>query len=47
MDIKWMLKQLLPLTYHSHYEADGGKRFAVWRMLFGQCFDIEDVAVAS
>jgi len=40
--ILWYLKQLVPLTYRSHYStADGMKHFAVWRMWWGRCFSIE------
>ncbi len=39
----WHLKQLLPLTYRSHYCTDDGCRhFAVWRMWFGKVFAHED-----
>ena len=42
----WYLKQLLPLTYRSHYmDSAGQKRFVVWRMWFGKCFDVETVAI--
>lgn len=45
---KWYLKQLLPLTYRSRYRtSDGERRFCVWRMWFGRCFAVEDVAVAE
>ncbi len=37
----WCFKQLFPLTYRSHYEQDGKKMFCVWRMWFGNCFNIE------
>ena len=38
----WYLKQLLPLSYRSHYgDSAGQKWFAVWRMSFGRCFDVE------
>ena len=39
----WTLKQLVPLTYRSHYEKDGAHHFCVWRMWMGKCFDIDDV----
>lgn len=35
------LRQLLPLTYRSKYIEDGKNMFCVWRMWFGQSFDIE------
>lgn len=39
----WCIKQLLPLTYRSHYTEDGKKYFEVWRMWFGRSFDRERV----
>jgi hypothetical protein len=43
----WCLKQLLPLTYRSHYgEHEEGlvvQRFAVWKMWFGRCYKVEVV----
>ncbi len=45
--IIWMLKQLLPLTYRSHYESDGKKHFVVWNMWLGRCFNQEDFVVES
>lgn len=38
----WRLRQLLPLTYRSHYrDADGVHWFAVWKMWFGRVFQHE------
>ncbi len=46
--IVWTIKQLMPLTYRSHYgDSEGRRHFTVWRMWFGRCFDVEDVIVAS
>lgn len=46
--IAWHIKQLLPLTYRTTYtDAGGTRRLAVWRMWFGRCFDVTDVAIAS
>lgn len=43
----WYLKQLLPLTYRSHFEdINGNKHFVVWNMWFGRCFNVEDAIVA-
>jgi hypothetical protein len=40
----WYLKQLLPLTYRSYYQAgENQKHFCVWNMWFGRCFNIDDV----
>lgn len=45
--IIWCLKQLLPLTYRSHFEMANKKYFCVWRMWFGRCFNIEEVEIAG
>lgn len=45
MDLKWYLKQLLPLTYRTHYEEGGTKHFVVWKMWFGRSFAIDDYIV--
>jgi len=42
-NLKWYLKQLLPLTYRSHYKLNDNKVFTVWRMWMGRCFSIETV----
>ena len=46
----WYLKQLLPLTYRSHYEKVGLDEesechFVVWKMWFGRCFAVDDVVL--
>ena len=41
----WMLRQLFPLTYRTTYTQDGERRFAIWRMWFGRCFDVADYAI--
>lgn len=44
--LHWCLKQLIPLTYRSHYRDSIKRRhFCVWRMWFGRCFQIEDVII--
>jgi hypothetical protein len=43
--IKWIFKQLLPLTYRSHYKHNDIFRFAVWQMWFGHVFNYDDVAI--
>lgn len=40
-EIKWYLKQLLPLTYRSICESEGKNYFCVWKMWFGKCYNIE------
>lgn len=45
--IVYWSKQLLPLTYRSKYVKDGKKVFCVWRMWFGQCFDIEEYQIVE
>ena len=45
--VLWGLKQLLPLTYRSHYsEEEEGRsvpHFAVWKMWLGRCYKVEVV----
>ena len=42
----WYLRQLLPLTYRSHYrDAQGNKRFSVWKMWMGHAYAIEDYCI--
>jgi len=44
--MKWWLKQLVPLTYHSWYkDSANNTHFCVWCMWFGQCFMIKDVTL--
>lgn len=43
--IKWYVKQLLPLSYRSHYMHGEKKMFCVWNMFFGKCYNIEEVQV--
>lgn len=43
--LQWRLRQLLPLTYRSHYTVDGDKHFCVWNMWLGRVFNCEDVIV--
>jgi hypothetical protein len=43
--IKWYLKQLLPLTYHSKYECGGNKKICIWKMFLGICYDIEEYSI--
>lgn len=40
--LTWYVKQLLPLTYRSHYRDKNGKHFAVWNMWLGKVFNYED-----
>ena len=45
--VMWSLKQLLPLAYWTKYRTESGeRRFAIWRMWFGRCFDVVDVPVS-
>lgn len=41
----WHLKQLLPLTYRTHYRDAEGRHFVVWKMWFGRCFAIDDYLI--
>lgn len=43
--IKWYLKQLLPLTYRSHYKRAGKDYFCVWKMWFGRCYKMEEYQI--
>ena len=43
--IKWFLKQLLFLTYRSHYQEGKKKIFCVWDMWLGACFNIETFVI--
>ena len=44
---RWMLRQLLPLTYRTTYGTmDGKTHFCVWRMWLGRVFDVDRVTVA-
>lgn len=44
---QWGLRQLLPLTYRSHYgEADTDRRhFCVWKMWLGRVYAMEDYII--
>jgi len=44
---KWMIKQVLPLTYRSHYKEGSKQMFSVWKMWFGRVFDHEKFKVRS
>jgi len=43
--LKWVVRQLLPLTYRTKYVENGEKHFVVWNMWFGRQFNIDDVIV--
>lgn len=45
----WWLKQWLPLTYRTRFtETQTGKRFfVVWKMWFGECYDIDELVVGE
>ena len=44
----WNLRQLLPLTYRSHYrDAENRRRFCVWKMFLGRAYAIEDYIVGQ
>lgn len=45
--IVWLLRQLLPLTYRSHFHIEGQHYFAVWRMWLGRTFDMEYLQIAQ
>jgi len=39
-EIKWYLKQLIPLTYWTKYRENNKNYFCVWKMWFGKPFDV-------
>lgn len=43
----WYLRQLLPLTYRSHYTHDGIKMFSVWNMWMGKVYNHDSMAIVS
>ena len=36
--IKWIIKQLFPLSYNSEYSSGNKSYSSVWRMWFGHVF---------
>lgn len=43
MNVKWLLKQLLPLKYETVYRNENNERiFCSWRMWFGKPFNINE-----
>ncbi|BBL61525.1 hypothetical protein [Methanobrevibacter arboriphilus] len=45
MEFKWLVKQLLPLSYWTKYGKNGKCYFVIWRMWFGKSFDIEEFEI--
>jgi hypothetical protein len=45
--LKWMIKQLLPLTYRTRYEENGKKYYSVWNMWFGRSYNIDEIEIAK
>lgn len=43
----WHLKQLLPLTYRTHYTDAKGKHFVVWKMWLGRSYSIDDYIIGQ
>jgi len=42
--LKWIIKQILPLTYRTKYvDEKNRKHFVVWKMWFGRQFNIDNV----
>jgi len=42
--IWWYIKQLFPCLYYTVYAKDNGDTyFCIWRMWFGQCFNVIEV----
>ncbi len=42
----WYLKQIVPLTYRTHYREGGHRHFTVWKMWMGRCYRIDDMVLA-
>ena len=46
--LNWYIRQLLPLTYRSHYrDSDNQYHFSVWNMWFGKVFNHEDYVIQN
>ena len=43
----WHLKQLIPLTYRSHYMVGDKKQFSVWKMWLGKVYNHDCVTVVQ
>jgi len=43
VNMRWFLKQLLPLNYETTYRQSSEKYFCRWRMWFGKCFNIKNM----
>jgi hypothetical protein len=42
----WAVKQLLPLTYRSHFQGEEGEsHFTVWKMWMGCCYKQDDIII--
>ena len=44
--VRWSLKQLLPLHYHTVFVEDGLPRLSIWRMWMGYSFNIKTYTLA-
>lgn len=46
--LKWLIKQLLPLTYFSKYKDGEDKQFVCsWKMFMGKPYNIEHFEVVK
>lgn len=45
MNLKWLIKQLFPLSYWTEYGKNGKWYFCIWRMWFGRSFDIVEFEI--
>lgn len=46
--IIYLVKQLLPLTYHSKYRVqNGSKELAIWTQWFGKPFNVKRYTLAD
>jgi hypothetical protein len=41
----WCIKQLFPLTYWSTFKEEDKTYLSIWRMWFGNCYDVITVEV--
>lgn len=45
--LKWLIKQVLPLTYFSKYSVDGKSFVCSFKMFMGKPFNIEHFEVVK
>ena len=45
--LKWALKQLLPLKYHTTVSVDGVMAHYDWKMFMGKCYNINKMETSK